>query len=127
MPDWSQALSVHMDAVLHDQAELLDETQKMMAAWTKRRHEAMEAGFRALQKLSAPQDAGEMAAAYGEWLSSSMDRIMADMAAARDGTLRLVGLGSARAMGHRPTAPSASGPGREAHPRKPATKPLSSS
>ena len=41
-----------MEAALHDQAELLDETQKMMAAWTKRRQESMEAGFHKLVRLS---------------------------------------------------------------------------
>ena len=93
MPDWPDALRVQMEAVLHDQAELLDETQKMMAAWTKRRQEAMEAGFRTLRKLSDSRDATEMAAAYGEWLTSSMGRIMADMMAAQDGALRLANLG----------------------------------
>ena len=92
MPDWPEALQVQMDAVLHDQAELLDETQKMMAAWTKRRHEAMEVGFRALEKVSKSKDAVDMAAAYGEWLTSSMGRIMADMLAAQAGALRLAEL-----------------------------------
>jgi hypothetical protein len=82
-----------MEAALHDQAELLDETQRMMAAWTKRRQEAMESGFKTLQKLSASRDVAEMAAAYNEWLTSSMGRIMADMAAAQDGAIRLAHLG----------------------------------
>ena len=92
-PDWPEALRVQMDAVLHDQAELLDEAQKMMAAWTKRRHEAMETGFRALEKLSGSRDLSEMAAAYSEWLTSSMGRIMEDMMAAQKGALRLADLG----------------------------------
>lgn len=92
-PDWPEAIRVQMDAMLHDQAELLDETQKMMAAWTKRRQEAMEAGFRTLEKVSKSKDAGDMAAAYSEWLTSSMGRIMADMLAAQAGALRLAELG----------------------------------
>jgi hypothetical protein len=91
--DWPEAFRFQMEAALHDQAELLDETQRMMAAWTKRRQEAMESGFRTLHKLSASRDVAEMAAAYSEWLSSSMSRIMADMAAAQEGAMRLANLG----------------------------------
>lgn len=99
-----EALRGQIDAVLHDQAVLLDETQKMMAAWTKRRHEAMEAGLQALRKFSNAEDVGEIAAAYGEWLTCSMSRIVEDMAVARDGTLRLAGLGAKRKSGSRATA-----------------------
>ena len=108
MPDWPEALRVQMEAVLHDQAELLDETQKMMAAWTKRRQDAMEAGFRTLRKLSDSKDASEIAAAYGEWLTSSMGRIIADMIAAQDGALRLANLGHSAitALGPKGTAPA---------------------
>ena len=91
--DWPEAFRVQMEAALHDQAQLLDETQKMMAAWTRRRQEAMESGFRTLQKLSASRDVAEMAAAYSEWLTSSMGRIMSDMMAAQDGAMRLANLG----------------------------------
>lgn len=91
--DWPDAFRVQMEAALHDQAELLEETQKMMAAWTRRRQEAMESGFRTLQKLSSSRDVAEMAAAYTEWLTSSMGRIMADMEAAQEGAMRLADLG----------------------------------
>jgi hypothetical protein len=93
LPDLPEALRVQMDAVLHDQAELLDETQKMMSAWTRRRQEAMESGFRTLKQISASRDMAEMAEAYSEWLTSSMGRIMADMMAAQEGALRLARLG----------------------------------
>lgn len=114
IPGLSEALRGQMDAVLHDQAELLDETQKMMAAWTKRRHEAMEAGLQALQRFSNAEDVGEIAAAYGEWLTSSMSRIMADMAIARDGTLRLAGLGTKRMSVSRVASAASSGFSRSA-------------
>lgn len=110
-PDWPEALRVQMETVLHDQAELLDETQKMMAAWTKRRHEGMEAGVRALQKLSSSKDASEMAAAYSEWLTSSMNRIIADMMAAHDGALRLANLGHSALTTSSPKGTPASAPG----------------
>ncbi len=125
IPSLSEALRVQMDAVLHDQAELLDETRKMMAAWTKRRHEAMEAGLQALQTFSNAEDIGEIAAAYDEWLTSSMSRIMTDMAVARDGTLRLAGLGTKRKSGSRATAIKVPVLGRGTHSGNPNTKPLS--
>ncbi|MBM3547941.1 MAG: hypothetical protein FJX54_13400 [Alphaproteobacteria bacterium] len=93
MADWPEAFRVQMEAALHDQAELLNETQQMMAAWTRRRQEAMESGFKTLQRLSASRDVAEMAAAYNEWLTSSMGRIMADMTAAQEGAMRLANLG----------------------------------
>lgn len=109
-PEWPEAVQVQMEAMLHDQAELLDETQKMMAAWTKRRQEAMEAGFRTLDKVSKSRDAGDMVAAYGEWLSSSMGRIMADMMAAQAGALRLAELGQTAMKALAPTGPLAPPP-----------------
>jgi small-conductance mechanosensitive channel len=103
--DWPEAFRVQMEAALHDQAELLEETQRMMEAWTRRRQEAMESGFRTLQKLSASRDVAEMAAAYNEWLSSSMGRIMADMAAAQEGAMRLASLGQQTMNTLTPKAP----------------------
>lgn len=96
LADWPEAFRFQMEAALHDQARLLDETQKMMAAWTKRRQDAMESGFRALQKLSSSRDVAEMAVAYNEWLTNSMGRIMADMMAAQDGAMRLANLGQSK-------------------------------
>lgn len=119
MPGWPEALRVQMEAILHDQAELLGETQKMMAAWTKRRREAMEAGFRTLEKVSKSRDAGDMAAAYGEWLTSSMGRIMADMLAAQTGALRLADLGQTAMKAIVPTGQIASEPSPRDKPSKP--------
>ena len=110
--DWPEALKVQMDAVLHDQAELLDEAQKVMAAWTKRRHESMEAGFRTLEKLSGSRDLGEMAAAYSEWLASSMGRIMDDMMAAQKGALRLAEIGQTAMAALAPRGAIGTGSGR---------------
>jgi hypothetical protein len=94
-----------MRALLQEQAELLDETQKIMAAWTKRRQEAMEASFRTFQAISACKDAGAMTTAYGEWLTNSMNRIFADMNGARDEAVRLAELGQKSVAAHfRPTA-----------------------
>ncbi|MBM3520687.1 MAG: hypothetical protein FJX63_07960 [Alphaproteobacteria bacterium] len=107
--DWPEAIRVQMEAALHDQAELLEETQKMMAAWTRRRQEAMESGFRTLQKLSASRDVAEMAAAYSEWLSSSMGRIMADMEAAQEGAMRLASLGQQTMSAMSPKNPAGAG------------------
>ena len=43
LPNVAETFQFQMRAWLQEQAELLDETQKIMAAWTKRRQEAMEA------------------------------------------------------------------------------------
>ncbi len=109
--DWPEAFRVQMEAALHDQAELLDETQKMMSAWTKRRQESMESGFKTLQKLSASRDVLEMAAAYNEWLTSSMGRIVADMMAAHDGAVRLATMGQTAITNLSPKVPAAPDPG----------------
>ncbi len=109
-PEWPEAVQVQMEAMLHDQAELLDETQKMMAAWTKRRQEAMEAGFRTLERVSKSKDAGDMVAAYGEWLNASMGRIMADMLAAQAGALRLAELSQTAMKALAPANPLAPAP-----------------
>lgn len=111
LADWPEAGRVQMEAALHDQAQLLDETQKMMAAWTKRRQDAMESGFRTLQKLSSSRDMAEMAAAYSEWLTSSMGRIMADMTAAQEGARRLVNLGQSTMAAMSTNGPAAPDPG----------------
>lgn len=108
--DWPEAFRVQMEAALHDQAQLLDETQKMMAAWTRRRQEAMESGFRTLQRLSASRDIAEMAVAYNEWLTNSMGRIMSDMVAAQDGAMRLANLGQSTMAAMTPKSPLAPDP-----------------
>ena len=93
LPNVAEAFQVQMRAWLQEQAELLDETQKIMAAWTKRRQEAMEASFRTFQAISGCKDAGAMTTAYREWLTNGMNRIFADVNAARDEALRLAEIG----------------------------------
>ena len=52
-------------AWLQDQAELLDGTQKIMAAWTKRRQEAVEASSRTFQAICVgPQNRPEAVRAW---------------------------------------------------------------
>ena len=70
----------------------------------------MESGFRTLQKLSASRDVAEMAAAYSEWLTSSMGRIMSDMMAAQDGAMRLANLGQSTMTAMSAKDPAAPGP-----------------
>jgi hypothetical protein len=93
LPNVAETFQLQMRALLQEQAELLDETQKIMAAWTKRRQETMEASFRTFQAISGCKDAGAMADAYREWLTNSMNRIFADVNDARDEALRLAGIG----------------------------------
>ena len=92
-PDMAGTLQVQMQALLQEQAEFLDETQRAMAAWTKRRQDAMEANFRTFQAMGSCKDPAAMSAAYGEWLTNSMNRIFADMNDAREEALRLAEIG----------------------------------
>ncbi len=91
--EMADILQVQMRALLQEQADLLDETQRTMAAWTKRRQEAMEANFRTFQAMGGCKDPGAMIAAYSEWLTNGMNRIFADMNDARDDALRLAEIG----------------------------------
>jgi hypothetical protein len=93
LPNMTATFQFQVRALLQEQAELLDETQKIMAAWTKRRQEAIEASFRTFQAISGCKDAGAMADAYREWLTNSMNRILVDVNDARDEALRLAGIG----------------------------------
>jgi len=93
LPNVAETFQFQMRAWLEDQAELLDGTQKIMAAWTKRRLEAVEASSRTFQAIYGCKDAGAMSAAYAEWLTNSMNRIFADVNDARDEALRLAEIG----------------------------------
>ena len=93
LPNVAETFQFQMRALLQEQAELLDQTQKIMAAWTKRRQEAMEASFRTFQAIAGCKDAGAMTTAYREWLANSMDRIFADLNDARGEALRLAEIG----------------------------------
>ncbi len=93
LPNVAETFQFQMRAMLQEQAELLDETQKVMAAWTKRRLEAMEASFRTFQAICGCKDAGAMTSAYREWLTNSMNRIFADVNDTRDEALRLAEVG----------------------------------
>jgi hypothetical protein len=64
-----------------------------MAAWTKRRAEGAEANFRIFQAMGRCMDPASMSAAYCEWLTSSMNRILADMDDVREEALRLAAKG----------------------------------
>src|SRR5260221_8328848 len=50
-----------------------------MTAWMGRRQEALETGLEALKRMSACKTPIEMAVIYGEWLSGSMTRVLADL------------------------------------------------
>ena len=60
------------------QHELFEGAQQRMAAWMNRRQEALETGLDALKRMSACKTPVEMAVIYGEWLSGSMTRVLAD-------------------------------------------------
>jgi hypothetical protein len=66
LPNVAETFQFQMRARLQERAELLEETQTMMAAWTKRRQEAMEASSRTFQAIRDCKDAGAMTTAYAE-------------------------------------------------------------
>jgi hypothetical protein len=78
---------------LPQHAELLDDMHHKMSAWMKRRQEALETGMHAFQKMAACKDPMAMAGIYAEWMSGSLNRIMADLHDARDHALKLVEVG----------------------------------
>jgi hypothetical protein len=102
LPNVAETFQFQMRAWLQDQAELLDGTQKIMAAWTKRRQEAVEASSRTFQAICGCKDADAMTIAYAEWLANSMNRIFTDVNGARDEALRLAEIGRKSAV-FRPT------------------------
>ena len=88
-PAIPQMLQMQMQALLQEQAALLEETQKSMAAWTKRRQEALDASLRTLAAMGAGLDPAAMTLAYSDWLNSSMNRIFEDMDSVREEALRV--------------------------------------
>ncbi|HZB92789.1 MAG TPA: phasin family protein [Stellaceae bacterium] len=93
LPSLADAMQRQMDTWVKEQSALLDETQKTLARWTKRRQEAMEATSRTFQAILGCKDAGGLPAVYNDWLTGSIDRLVADMHDARDETLRLAEFG----------------------------------
>jgi hypothetical protein len=75
------------------QAELFEGMNALMSAWMKRRHEALETGLQALQKMSATQDPATAARICADWMGGSFNRLLADMSDAREHSLRLMELG----------------------------------
>lgn len=92
-PDMAQTLHMQMQALLQEQADFLAETQKAMAAFTKRRQEAMDANFKSFAAMGVCSDPAAMSAAYSEWLTGSMDRIFQDIDSVRQEALRVAEMG----------------------------------
>lgn len=64
---------------LHQQQELLQDSQKRLLAWTQRRRQALETGLDALARMSSCKTPVEMMAICGEWMSGSFSRVLADV------------------------------------------------
>jgi hypothetical protein len=114
-PAIPQILQMQMQALLQEQAALLDETQKTMAAWTKRRQEALDASLRTLAAMGSGLDPAAMTLAYSDWLNSSMSRIFEDMDSVREEALRVAQMGQ-KSMAALFRAPEQTGPEQEAGP-----------
>src|SRR5215218_6823713 len=66
-------------ALQQQQHELLQGAQQRMTTWMGRRQEALETGLDALKRMSACKTPIEVAVIYGEWLSGSVTRVLADL------------------------------------------------
>jgi len=75
--------------VLQHQQEILEDAQQRMAAWTKRRQEAIESGIDALKRMSGAATPIAAAGIYGEWMSSSINRLLADFQDAQAHALKM--------------------------------------
>ena len=75
------------------QVELFEGTNALIAAWMKRRQEAVETGLAALQKMSAAQDPALAARICADWMGGSLNRMLADFADAREHGVRLAEFG----------------------------------
>lgn len=74
---------------LHQQQELLQDSQQRMVAWTKRRQQALETGLDALSRMSSCKSPIEMMAICTEWMSGSFSRVLADVEDAQTHAARM--------------------------------------
>ena len=105
---WTGAVNLQCEAWLASQADLLDAVHATMSVWLTRQSEGAAATLRTMERASKSTDPVEFAAAYGEWLSGSVERLIAEIACVRQQTMALCGQtveGVARAA--RSAAPNA--------------------
>jgi hypothetical protein len=93
LPAMPEAAGPQTETWFKEQAVWLNEMQKAWAIWLLHRQEAMEATSRTFQTMLGCRDVGSMAAAYGDWVTGSMNRLMAEMNDAREEALRLAECG----------------------------------
>ena len=60
-----------------------------MTAWMGRRQEALETGMDAIKRMSACKTPIELAVIYGEWLSGSVTRVLADLEDGREHAVKM--------------------------------------
>lgn len=65
-PNMPDLWRVQSPCWLEEQAELLEETRKMMVTWAERRQDGVAAYVRLIQDLGCCRDFGAVATAYGE-------------------------------------------------------------
>jgi hypothetical protein len=92
-PNATDLLQARVKTLTEGHTELLDETDKLMTAWTTRQQEAMADGLRTLQAACACKDAAAMMTLYRDWLTGSLTRIFADIGDARERAFRLAEIG----------------------------------
>ena len=76
---------------LHQQQELLQDSQQRMVAWTKRRQQALETGLDALSRMSSCKSPIEMMAICSDWMSGSFGRVLADLEEAQAHAVKMTG------------------------------------
>jgi hypothetical protein len=93
MASLPERLQEQSGAWLRAQSAFIDATQTMMSAWRKCRQDDMEATLTTIQKVMGSKNGADVAAAYSEWLTDSMERVKAEFSDAREEALRLTGTG----------------------------------
>ncbi len=90
--------------IAQQQHELLQVAHEHTAAWMTRRQVALETGLDAFKRMTTCKTPLEMAVIYGEWLSGSMARVLADVEDVQKASRSLF----ATPLASSPTAPAES-------------------
>jgi hypothetical protein len=75
--------------------EFQEELRNVMATWSKRYQEGVEASLRSFQAICSAGDPSTAFTTYQEWLASNVSRMTADLAMMQADLQRLMAIGGA--------------------------------
>ena len=81
---WMSAMPQHV--------QILEHMNGLVAAWMKRRQEALTTGLQAVQQIAACHDPAAAAKVYADWMGGSLNRIVADINDTREHADRMAEL-----------------------------------